>query len=173
MVSYKNKKVKTTIVAFVILITLLEMYLVYKITIEYTGIYKIHYFVPLISFQIYYCFLLFKKERKYLVIRAFSIGLLTIIIPVIVYITLPNYTYNEGKQNVELYLQSYTDIEFIKIPKSSDTIPTINNPKQLFVSNRLYYYKITLMNKNKYFVVSPITGEVSELSKAFWPEDIN
>ena len=164
---FKGKKIKNIIIICITLISLLEMYFAYKVTKEYVGVYNVGIFILLLLQPLYYK-ALFRKEKTYLQFKFISIILISFILPIIIYFTLPNYTYNEGKQIVEQYVHSSTNLIFIDISKDKDTVPVINSPKQLFVFNREYYYGIKSTGANKYFMVNPLTGKVVQLSEEFW-----
>jgi len=167
MIFLKNKRVKNIVITCITLVTLVELYFAYKIAKEYAGIYQIGIFMPLI-FQPFCYNALFREQKTYWKLRVIGIGLISLILPLCIYFTLPNYTYNEGKQIVERYVQSSGNPIFIDISKDKDTVPLVNNPKRLFVSNRAYYYGIKATDNNKYFMVNPLTGEVIQLSENFW-----
>ena len=149
------------------LVSLVELYLAYKVASEYAGVYEIRIFIPLI-FQPFFYNALFREDKTYLKFKIIGIGLLSFILPLTIYFTLPNYTYNEGKQMVERYVRASKNTVFIDISSERDTIPLTNNPKRLFISNRAYYYAIKSTVDNKYFMVNPITGKVMQLSEDYW-----
>lgn len=165
----KSKKIKNVIIICITLISLLELYFAYEIANEYAGVYEIGIFIPLIFQPFYYYKVLFREQKPYSKWRIIVIGLISSILSLVIYFTLPNYTYNDGKQVVKEYVQSSGNPVFIDIPKNIDTVPIWNNPKRLFVSNRAYYYEIKSTVENKYFLVNPLTGEVDQLSNKYWP----
>ena len=167
MKMFKDKKIKNTIIICIALITLLELYFAYKISKDYAGVYQIGIFTPLIFQPLYYKSL-FSGQRTYPRLRIIGAVLISFILPLIIYFNLPNYTYYEGKQIVERYVHSSGKLIFIDISNDKDTVPVVNNPKRLFVSNREYYYGIKSTVDNKYFMVNPLTGKVVQLSKDFW-----
>lgn len=52
-----------------------------------------------------------------------------------------------------------------------DTVPISHNLKRLFIDNRVYYYKIELNSGIKYFIVNPLTGELTQLKESYWSQD--
>jgi hypothetical protein len=168
MTIFKDKRVKSIIVFCITLISLLELYFAYRILAEYRGIYEgWGFFIPFI-YQPFWGIRLFKKELAYYKFRMLGIGLIAFACPFIIYFTLPNYTYNEGKYFVEQYVQSSGNYEFIEFSREKDTIPVVDNPQRLFVSNRAYYYGIKSIVNNTYFMVNPLTGKVVQLAENYW-----
>ncbi|GCD11059.1 hypothetical protein [Clostridium tagluense] len=167
---FKDKKTKDIIFICMTLISLLEWYFAYKIANKYAGIYNIGIFILFLGQPIYYK-ALFKNQNAYLKLKIIAMGLILFISPLIIYYTLPKYTYNEGKQIVQRYVHSSRNTVFIDISKEKDTVPLVNNPEQLFVSNRAYYYEIKSTIGNKYFMVNPLTGKVVQMPKDYWTGD--
>jgi hypothetical protein len=161
---FEDKKVKNIIIICITLLSLLELYFAYRVVSGYAGVYQVGIFIPVLI-QPFSYYALLKKQMSYFKLRVVVVVLITLILPSVIYFTLPNYTYNEGKQMVERYVQSSKNIEFVDISKDKDTIPITGNPKRLFVSDRAYYYEIKSTGGNKYFMVNPLTGEVVQLSE--------
>lgn len=112
---------------------------------------------------------LFTKEKAHYKLRIVIAVLISFILPITIYFTLPSYTYIEGKMKVEQYFGQNKNISFYFYSMGKNSIPLSNNPKQLFVSNRAYYYGVTSEEGNEYFfIVNPLTGELIQLSKRFW-----
>lgn len=168
MTIFKNKKINNIIIICITLLSLLELYFIYKITMDYRGIYKVSIFFSAFISQSFSYIRLLKKEIPYPNFRFIIIVLLSLFLPLMTYFTLPNYTYNEGKQIVQRYLQSSGNPIFIDFPKNKDTVPLANNSERLFVSNRAYCYGIKSTINNKYFMVNPLTGKLVQLSEYYW-----
>lgn len=161
---FKDKKMKNTIVTCITLLTLLELYFAYRVSNEYAGIYQVGIFFPVI-FQPFSYNALLRKQLSYFKLRIVVIVFITLILPSIIYFTLPNYNYNEGKQMVKQYLQPSEQIEFVDISKEKDTVPLADDFKRLFISNKAYYYEVKSTTDKEYFMVNPITGETVQLSE--------
>lgn len=161
-----NNKVKKVVTTSIILITLLEIYFAYKAVMDYAGVYQVGIFIPLLLQPIFYISL-FRIENPFFKTRIILIGLISILLPLIIYITLPNYTYDKGKLIVTQYLNQDKNYIFADLTHDKDTIPVINNPTKLFVSNRVYYYEVTSNDGKKYFIINPLTGELKELVKSY------
>jgi hypothetical protein len=161
---FKDKKIVNIIIICITLLSLLELYFAYRVSNEYAGIYQVGIFSPVI-FQPFSYNALLRKQMSYFKLRIVGIALISLILPSIIYFTLPNYTYNEGKEMVERYVQPSENIEFIDICKDKDTVHLADNLKRLFVSNKAYYYEIKSNVDNKYFMVNPITGVAIQLSE--------
>ncbi|GAA0182174.1 hypothetical protein SH2C18_45990 [Clostridium sediminicola] len=165
----EHKKTKISILVFIALVSLLELKYAYYISREYAGVYEIGISIPLILQPLYYYRLLFKEQKTSLRLRIIVMGSLSVVLPLVIYFTLPNYTYKQGKQIVKEYVQVTGKPIFVDIPRGMDTVTLINNPKRLFVSDRAYCYEIKSTGENKYFLVNPITGEVYKMKNKYWP----
>jgi len=93
---------------------------------------------------------------------------IAICLPLTIYLTLPRYIYDEGQKFVTLKMESSKNEVFIDHPFAESTVPVYGNPKQLFILNKAYYYKIISKEEIKYFIVNPITGYVRQVSQDFW-----
>jgi hypothetical protein len=149
----------------IIIITLIELYWGYNVYINYRGVYDIAFFSIFILQPIWYIWLL-KKEKSQSRFGMVVLVLLSVILPIIIYFTLPNYTYDYGKDIIKEYFNE--KIEFVNYSRDMDTIPVSNKPKNLFTRDRAYYYKIKLGNKYKYFIVNEQTGNSLELEEGYW-----
>lgn len=163
----KDKNIERYIIIGIILITLLEMCFAYKVLKHYRGVYRVTIFSPLLMQPFWYR-RLFRKEMSYYKTRVVMISLISVLLPMIIYATLPNYTYDKGKQIVKEHLNESKNIIFVDLAFGKNTILIFNNPKQLFISNRAYYYKIISTEGNKYFMIDPIDGELTQLSESYW-----
>ncbi|SHH76547.1 hypothetical protein [Clostridium grantii] len=159
----RNKKIKNIVLLIIVLISLLELYFSYKVAKEYAGIYEIGIFLPFIIQPFIYYKLLFKVQKTYFKSRFTVVLLISFTLPLTIFFTLPNFTYNEGKQLIEEYAHSDGHLVFRDISKDEDTKAICNNPSRLFVSDRAYYYEIQLNGKNEFFLVNPLTGRVEQL----------
>lgn len=160
-------KIEKSAAIGIIFITILEVYFAFKVLNEYKGIYQIEIFIPLLL-QPFLYLRLFRKVKSHYKFRITIMVLISLFLPLTIYFTLPNFTYNRGKQIVEQYSGLRKDVLFVDYSFNKNTIPLVNNPKQLFVSNRAYYYEIESTDGKKYFIVNPITGELKQLSKDYW-----
>jgi hypothetical protein len=160
----EDKNVRNIIIICITLLSLLELYFAYRVVSGYAGVYQVGIFIP-VMIQPFSYYALLKRQMSYFKLRVVLVVLITLILPSIIYFTLPNYTYNEGKQMVEKHMQSIKNIEFVDISRGKATLPITGNPKRLFVSDRAYYYEIKSTIGNRYFMVNPITGEVVQLSE--------
>lgn len=163
----KDKKIERYIIIGIILITLLEMCFAYKVFKYYRGVYEVTIFLPLLM-QPFWYLRLFRKEMSYYKTRVVMISLISVLLPMIIYVTLPNYTYDKGKQIVKEHLNQSKNIIFVDLAFGKNTIPIFNNPKQLFISNRAYYYEIISTEGNIYLMINPIDGELTQLSESYW-----
>jgi hypothetical protein len=167
MTIFSNKKVKATIMVFVTLVTLVEVYFAYKITQDCKGIYQVQIFIPLVLQPLYVNRLL-KKERAYFKLRILSLLLCSVLLPLVIYSTLPNYTYIEGKEIVQKFIGQDNSHSFTEVSFEKSTVPVIDNPKQAFLSDREYYYEVISKEGSIYFMVNPVTGRIMKLEKSYW-----
>lgn len=165
-----NKK-QMIFLGVLIVYIVIELLLLYILAIYYKGVYQVAFYVPLIVLQYGWYNLIFKKDNiKRYKIALWSLALLTISIPLIVSVTLPEYSYEKGKAIIEEQIddENYLSIEY---SKGKNSIPVINNPKQLFIANRNYYYRFSDGISNLYFVVDPVSGKAGRLDQEYWSED--
>lgn len=142
------------------------MFYLYSINTDYKGVYQIEYFIPCITILgIIFIFWILSKQAL-TKIKKIILLLTLILIPLIIYFTLPNYIYNDGKEIIRKELKS-SSLEFPKFQEEY-TVPITNNTKSFFIKDKEYYYIITLGNENKYFRLDPVTGSLNELSSKFW-----
>jgi len=161
-----TKRSKNILFIGITVITLLEIYFGYTVIKSYKGIYQVQIFIPLILQPFVYKRVL-SKELSYFKLRIITLGFISFLLPIMIYFTLPNYTYNSGKDIVKKHLNQEISFKVYSISESS--IPVTNNPKQLFVSNKEYYYEITSAENKHYFItVNPLTGELQKLTEAYW-----
>lgn len=164
----KNKKIKSIMNFCIFLISIAELYFIYKINKEFKGTYEILIFLPLIIIQPFIFRSLLSRGDTISKVRIFLTILIYISIPVIIYFTLPKYTYNDGKDKIEESFKPDEKFEFIHNAPGQYTVPVIENAKQIFMKDREYYYIIEFTNETKYFIVNPITGESIELEERYW-----
>lgn len=159
-----NKKDILKVFTFITLI--LEIFYLYRINTDYKGVYQIEYFIPCIIILgiIFIRSIVWKKT----LMKNKKITLLSIfiLIPLIIYFTLPKYSYNDGKEIIRKELNS-SNLEFSK-SQEQYTVPITNNTKFFFVKDKEYYYIVNSNNETKYFKLSPLTGFLKELSSKFW-----
>lgn len=151
-------------------ISLLELYWGFQVGREYRGSYFVTIFIPCLIQPYWYYMVLFRNQRNFLKIRIFGIVLISFILPLIIYYTIPNYTYNDGERVIEQYMNLDRKAVFINYSYSESTIPVLNCEESLLGSNREYYYGIKLDSENKYFTVNAVSGKVTQLSEAYWDE---
>lgn len=160
MVFKRNQKINKTFIGccvLIVLISLLELYLAHMIRIAYVDVYKINH-ILIVIFQPIFFTLLFRKKVTHIPLRIAILIVCLIMIPLATYITLPRYTYNEGKQQVAIYVNLNKTLEFDDIsPKR-----VVAKTKDGF--NEIYYYTVTMNGTKRYFVVEPKDGEVHEWS---------
>lgn len=165
-----NKKAKIFLAICIFVLSLLELCWGVQVSREYRGSYCVAIFIPFIAQPYWYYKLLFRKQQNYYKIRIVAIVLISIILPLTIYYTIPNYTYNDGKCFIEQHMNLDREVVFIDYSYSESTIPVLNGKKTLLGSNREYYYGIKLGKKNKYFIVNAVSGKVTQLAEEYWDE---
>jgi hypothetical protein len=163
-------KTKKFLIICISIISLLELYWGFQVSKEYRGSYSVSIFIPFLIQPYWYYILLFRKQRTFLNIRILGIALISFILPLLIYCTIPNYTYDDGKRLIEQYMNLDKKAEFIKYSYIESTIPVLNCEKSLLGSNREYYYGIKLDKDNEYVTVNAVSGKVTPLSEGYWDE---
>lgn len=162
-----SKKTKIGVMLFMVFISMIEVYFIYRIRIEYEGIYQIGFFLVLFIAQPF-LFGMIIKNKKSPKIEIFFVIVTFIVLPIIIYFTLPNYTYLQGKEMIEQEFQDQTQFIFLDNDYGQYTVPVIENSEQIFIANRVYYYTIRLNNETKYMIIDPLTGELKEMEEKYW-----
>lgn len=170
---YKKEKFRLMLLIIIIFISIIEIYVLYRLCIDYKWIYQVYSFILLVLLQVIGWYrLMFKNNNvKRLKLRIVIFGLITIFIPVLIMIDVPKYSYQDGKTMIEKSIEIEGTYEFIENSRGKNTIPVINNPKGIFIANRDYYYRLSDGINNIYFIVNPIDGRVMQLDNAYWTED--
>jgi len=151
------------------IITLVEAYFNYIALKDYIGIYQTGIFIPLLLQPILYRKFFMSEEKVRLKNwRLLAMGTISIVLPFVIFFTLPDYTYAEGKEMVESTLED--TVSFVDLETQKRTIPTIERDSGLLKSNRIYYYITDTGTEKNYFVVDPLTGEIQELDQDFYRE---
>ena len=162
----KSKKMKNIIVASIISITILELFLGYKVMINYKGVFSSSIFMYFILQP--YLYIKTIEATSHIKRKVILIGIITLVLPFIIFLSLPKYSYKDGKELVKKEVNIKYDYSVIEFPKGEDTIPINKYSNNLFITDKMYYYKAKLEDKEKFFLVHPLTGEVDELEKDFF-----
>lgn len=111
------------------------------------------------------------KEVSYFKIKIVLTSLFVVAVPLIVLFTLASYTYNDGQRLVMQHLDQGDISSFVELQPSEKTIPVISDSKYwLSRDRRVYYYKTTTADGNKYYFVDPKSGNVVQLKEDYWGE---
>lgn len=162
-----KESMKKYILAGITILTLVEAYFYYRALKDYIGVYQASIFIPLLLQPILYNKLFMSDEKLTLKNWKFSVLLvITLFLPVLIYFTLPEYTYAQGKELVEESLEM--TVTFPEQEYENRTIPAMGRKKGILHSNRIYYYTAEADGTKSYHVVDPITGEVQELEEDFF-----
>ncbi|WP_425448838.1 hypothetical protein [Dethiothermospora halolimnae] len=163
---FANEKGKKIIAITITLVSILELaYFSNKSFKDYRKVYDIG-FLALFIVQPIAFISLYNGKKSYLKIRMISFILLMLIIPTVIYISLPNYTYSEGKEIVKNEFERMDDIVFINKSIDKSTVP-VKDSGSLFV-DRSYYYEIKYEGNNIYYIVDPLKGRAIELEEKYW-----
>lgn len=151
------------------IITLVEAYFNYRALKDYIGIYQTGVFIPLLLQPIVYRKLFMSEEKASLVNwKLLTMGTISIVLPFVIFFTLPDYTYAEGKEKIASTRED--TVSFMDLETQKRTIPAIGRDPGLLKSNRIYYYITDNGTEKNFFVVDPLTGEVQELEQDFYRE---
>lgn len=148
----------------IIILTLTELYWGYEVYKDYKNVYDVGLFLVFLIQPFWYSFLIVdaKDHPRWKIMISI---LLTIILPIILYYSLPNYTYDDGREIIREKFNK--DMEFTDYSNSMDTIPISEKKKNFFTTERAYYYKVYI-DGYKYFIVNEETGELIELEQGYW-----
>lgn len=150
-------------------ITLVEAYFNYIALKEYIGIYQTGIFIPLLLQPILYRkFFMSEEKVSFKNWKLLALATVSIVLPFLIYFTLPEYTYAEGQEMIAATGED--TVSFIDLETQKRTIPAIGRDSGVLKSDRIYYYITDTGTEKSYFVVDPVTGEVQELSQDFYRE---
>lgn len=162
----KKNSLKNILNLSIFILLVLEIFYLYKINTDYKGVYQIQYFIPCVIILVVIFIRSIVEEKTLRKNKKIVLLCILVLIPLIIYFTLPNYSYNEGKDIIRKELKS-TNLEFSK-SQEEYTVPIINNSRFSFVKDKEYYYIINSDSETKYFKVNPVTGSLDALSSNFW-----
>ncbi len=158
---------KKYILTGIIILTLVEAYFYYRALKDYIGIYQTGLFIPLLLQPILYRrFFMNEEKMSPKNWKLIALGTISLVLPLLIYFTLPNYTYSEGKDLVQKLEPS--PLVFLEMDLQFRSIPTTSEGNGFFINNRIYHYKTEVLGIEKYFVVHPYTGGVQELLEDFY-----
>ena len=171
---FKEKKFQLVSMILINFLSIIELYAIYKLIVVYKGIHSISYFITMVLFQVYcVCRLVFNKDninRRYKSAVVYT-ALIIISTPVLLLVTQPEYSYQEGKVKIENTIELDTNYDFIDYPRGQNTIPVTNDSKRIFIKNRYYYYRLSDGTNYIFLMVDPISGIVVKLDHEYWSED--
>ncbi|MFH5837302.1 hypothetical protein ACHAL6_14665 [Proteiniclasticum sp. C24MP] len=162
-----KESMKKYILAGITILTLVEAYFYYRALKDYIGIYQASIFIPLLLQPIFYRKLFQSGEKLSLKSwKLSSMIMVSLLLPVLIWYTIPDYTYEEGKALVEASMDE--SVDFPEQEFQSRTIPAMGRQKGILHSNRIYYYTVEADGVTSYHVVDPLTGEVQELEEDYF-----
>jgi len=166
----ERESFKKYLLTGITVITLVEAYFNYIALKDYIGIYQTSIFIPLLLQPILYRKLFMREEKVSLKNwKLLAMGTISIALPFVIYFTLPDYTYDEGKEMIKS--TQVDTVSFMDLETQKSTIPAIGRDSGLLKSSRIYYYITDTGTIKNYFVVDPLTGEVQELDQDFYREN--
>lgn len=166
MVKLVGNKKKIFLYSNVIMV-ITEIILIYLIIIGYKGVYDVEYLIPVCIVQLFFIAHLIRNHDSTSRFALITIPLILFVFLAFI-IRAPQYTYTEGKSLIADQLPTKENIEFIPLDFSLSTIPSSKLSNRILDNGRIYYYKIHIDRKCKYFVVNQYTGDVQELSTDYW-----
>lgn len=158
----------------IILISLIELYALSRLNSLYQGVHSVSYFTTVIIMQIFiWYFFLFKERRssRRNRIALLFILLVTISTPILMLITQPSYSYEEGKEIIMNSSEIETGYNLVAVPEGRKTVPVMENPSNstnIFINNRVYHYQLSDGTEEIFLLVHPFTGEIIELQESFF-----
>ena len=157
-----------------ILISIIELLVIAVIFPKYEGIISYGFFIILILFQPIWYFNLTKINSKINSSKKFisvtlTLVIISISIPILIYTSIPKYTYNDGLTVLKNHLQKDKNNEFLvdNTFKGTITITEFHRkfPKNLLIDNKFYLYLAVSDDNSKNFALNPLTGEVLEINE--------
>ena len=162
-----KESMKKYVLTGITILTLVEAYFYYRALKDYIGIYQASIFIPLLLQPIFYRKLFQSGEKLSLKSwKLSSMIMVSLLLPVLIWYTIPDYTYEEGKALVEASMDE--SVDFPEQEFQSRTIPAMGRQKGILHSNRIYYYTVEADGVTSYHVVDPLTGEVQELEEDYF-----
>ncbi len=174
---FKNPKAKIPIRIGSIILSILELLIIFSVFPKYRGVLSYSFFTTLIILQPLWYFNLTKnnpnaKKTRKLKYAPWIIIIISILIPISINAALPQYTYNQGKDILENHLNQPNSIRFIVDEAIPVYLPLDDYnqgfPKELFMVDRFYYYEIEIDNNIRYFAIDPMYGQIIELENSFY-----
>ncbi|MDQ2087715.1 hypothetical protein RBH29_14895 [Herbivorax sp. ANBcel31] len=171
--SLKEKKFfKISLFIFIIIISIVQILLVYKVINLYIGIYYPSFLPPAIGVNIYSWYrILFKGHlMSKFRLRASIVLIITILIPVFLFTSAPAYTYDDGKALIEekVSIDDNINYDFVMISGENNILSGKRSWK-FYVNKGLYYYRLDIEGEDiRYFTVSPFNGTVVEQEVDFF-----
>lgn len=155
----EEKERKLSFLALILcILELLFLFIIHK---NYKGIYEIEIFIP--ALLVLFAFFIRLALRKVSVEKKRFIILFTIILllPIVLYLSLPKYTYSQAKELINKKLSNKKDSQFVET--ESTTIDIANKKKKFFLRQKEYYFAVLIDGEDKEFRVDPCTGEVNTI----------
>lgn len=167
-----NKSKKQIFIMILIIQIMQSVFVIYS-TITYKGVHDVVSLILLPIALIYGSHkILYKNDNiSHNNIRLALILILILIIPLTLFLSQPEYTYEEGKDLIIEKNNQYTKSDFTKLKFSRSTIRTRYEPEIFFIRHKGYYYKVYNADKYMYYFVVPVDGKVFEIDKWKWADD--
>ncbi|MGB3367345.1 MAG: hypothetical protein WBA54_07645 [Acidaminobacteraceae bacterium] len=169
-----NKTNKRTFKIILLLEILQTCFIIYS-TISYKGVHSVTSSIGL-GFAFSYAWYRLLSENhinSYYKLRIFFMLILTIGVSITLFITQPEYTYEDG---IVLIMNDFDEPESFSLTKYNfkmSTVPVNNDPERFLIYNRNYYYRFNIDKGYIYYNVDPVSGKVTKQSKRPWPDDVD
>lgn len=155
-----------------IVVSIIELIVVATVFPNYENVISYGFFIVLILMQPIWYFNLTKSKAenfspKRVKLATFITIIMSIFIPILMYVAIPKYTYDDGANILKNHLQSEKNNEFLVDDTFRSTISVTGFhrgfPRNILMNNKFYLYLTVNEDKSKHFALNPLTGEVLEL----------
>lgn len=162
-----QKKIKMKQLIYVV--EIIQVLVVILFLFIYKGIFLPGSFISLSLIIIIFNYRLFRHENaRWFDIRVTIILLSSIIIFIILLLSRPTYTFNDGIDLVYNHFSLDETYEYKAYGIRYNTIPSNYEEIHAFHSNRVYYYRFFKNDEYRYFIVEPMSGVVMEMGGEYW-----
>lgn len=155
-----------------ILVSIIELMVVAAVFPKYENVISYGFFIVIILMQPLWYFNLTNSRTESISPKRFRVSTLiaiivSISIPILMYVAIPKYTYDDGVNILKNQLQSEENNEFLVDDTFRSTISVTGFhrefPRSILMNNKFYLYLAVNGDESKQFVLNPLTGEILEL----------
>lgn len=150
-----------------------NIYYLHKSFEKYKHVRNIRLFLLILVIINLITFLMIKLQEECkkanLILKIFF--LILILLPILLFVTKPNVSYEEGQKLVAEVVKDKGNYTFKPYKIGMNTIATSGVPYIFLLSRRNYYYRLISGKDTLFYMVNPNLGIVVRLKDGFWGED--